>query len=274
MSSVSAEHKKSSEMPGQHNWNTPQPMVFETIGEYVALQPRFIPLLDQYAKSLQDKLKVDIEFGPAVGKSEISANRKLKDASVNQTPSRINDFVRIKGKVPDNGQDSVDDLFTVKEYIKQAEETLGHKDRFEFPEPDTGFRDFKAHVVLTDPDDPSSKMTVEILFEHAGMALANKCSSELRGMERRLREEDSGLKGVYDRAATRITIAREGLRNARKDLHDTAAHNAGLDALINSDSHYTSSHDGISKTMSKFNGGLGCIRDQAQRVITLALAND
>lgn len=272
MSKTSTQYGKASQIPGQSNWNTSQNMVFGTVAEYIELQSTFVPLLNAYATFIKDKLDVDIKFGPALAKAESSADRKLLDASINQTPSRINDFVRIKGTIPNTGSGSVDDLLTVKEYIKQAAETLGYKDRFEFPEPETGFRDFKAHVVLTDPDDSSKTMTVEMLFEHEAMEAVNKSSAELRGMERRLREEDSGLKANYSKASTRITIAREGLRNARKDLHDTAAYNAGLDNLINPESNYISSHDGIGKTMSKFNGGLGCIRDQAQRVMNLAFA--
>lgn len=175
--------------------------------------------------------------------------------------------MRVKIVVPNNGSQSVDDLEAIKEAIKLSPITRGYKDQFAFPEPETGFRSFKAHVVVEDKNVSENPIVAEVLIEHAGMEKANSATATLRSVERQLRVVTSGLKGLYQNVAgPRICKSESLAREARKDIHDIAASSAGLNRLINSESGYTLS-DSIQELHDKCDGALHGVKSAVYRAI-------
>ena len=260
------------DIPGQVRWNIPQPIVKNTVDEYLALAERLRPQLDLYTAYLKESTGANIEFSLACVKSPESALRKLRDSTVCEEPQRIRDYLRVEGVIQGEGRQSIDDLDKVINYIKTAPETVGYKNQYEHPEPETGFRGFKSHTEIKDPDDPQALMSVEIIITHAGMKQANETTQKLRTMERQLRDIDSGLNLIPGlKNIAKFTQAREAIRAARKFVHDHFAHKTGVDSLVSIESRYISTVD-PTRVMSTLNGSFKGIKRSVKSVLTCTMS--
>lgn len=267
MSALTTDLNIASGATGQKNWSSPQIVKFESIDDYINLSERLLPKFQKIVDDLVADLGVEIKTGTACVKLQSSANRKMVDSTVLGSPEKIRDYLRIKLVVPNTGLASVDDLEVVKEAIKSLSITRGYKDQFAFPEPETGFRAFKAHVLVSDENASEHPIVAEILIEHAGMEKANAATATLRAVERQLRNVTSGLKGLYqDVAGPRISKSESLAREARKDIHDIAAQKAGLNRLINPESQYKLS-DNVQSLRNKCNGALHGVKTAVTRAL-------
>ena len=215
----------------EYEWNSAsQELHLGTTAEYVNLAERLRQSFDaQMAFALDQAGVSEIAVRPSVIKTVKSAERKLSDKSFD--PGQIRDYLRAQGEagLPEHGRDvSIEALSKAIEFLKGWEYTLGWKDRFAYPEPETGYRDFKAHILTEDPQDPNLSMVAEFKLVHADMEAADVI--EIRAVEReykRLEREGDTLK-IRSLGASMVSDSRE----LRKAMNDAAAETAELNGLV------------------------------------------
>ncbi|NQZ14270.1 MAG: hypothetical protein HRT94_05550 [Alphaproteobacteria bacterium] len=258
------------QLPNKYNWETTQLVTDFDVLDYVELAEELRPHMDAYTTFLAEHLGVNVETQAASTKTFKSASRKLRDETVVWHPERIQDYLRTTIRVPNNGKQSVQDLAKIIKHLRNAPETIGFKDQFTEPEPETGFRSFKLHTLIEDPEDSSKKMSAEIIIQHDGMTDANKITESLRTMERQFRKISANMGTVIGNSSTtqaRAQITESAIRGMRKHVHDIAAQKAGLNALITDPKILERHTCSVSEIMDTLSGTISSARHRIETLV-------
>lgn len=250
---------------GEHNWRTPQPMLYDSVASYVALAERLRPHLDAYMAFIGDRLGIKLESSRACVKTIDSAERKLSDKTILWRPEMINDYLRVSGDIAGKDTHAVQDAQAIINYIEAAAETLGFKNQITHPERETGMRSLKVHTTITDPEDPSISMTAEIIFGDTRMREAYKTTLALRSWERDLRRLvtlSPNIFGENSKTTQKGLIAQSAIRQLRHAIHNEAAEKIGWNTLIDPSERVY--HDGKVTSIS-LEGALG--RDHIRDIL-------
>lgn len=270
MSAVTENFNEAGQSTNKHNWSSPQPITQSDVLEYVNLAHDLRPHMDAYTTFLAEHLGVNVETEPASTKTVESASRKLTDASVGWCPEKIRDYLRTTITVPNNGKRSVNDLAKIIKHLREAPETIGFKDQFAEPDAETGFRSFKLHTLIEDPENPEKQMSAEIIIQHEGMLEANEITKSLRTMERQLRELSTNMDAIVGKSSAvkaRAQVTEAAVRDMRKHVHDIAGEKAGLNALITDPKireHHTCD---ASKIMDRLSGTMPAARHRIETLV-------
>ena len=254
------------------NWDrTVQPVKHDSVTPYIETAKRLVAALDAYMQFLSDKLNTPIMTVATNVKSETSANRKLSDSTIVFYPERIQDYLRATIIIPKSSNSDVAALKKIINYLKNSNDTIGFKDQFSQPEPETGFRSFKVHTIIQDPEDSSLRMSAEIIVQHEGMLTTNKITEALRTMERQFRLGPeltiSQVFGANSSTQARADITKAMLRDMRKHAHDTTAEKLGLNELITDPkvrAHHTCT---VSSMLDRLKGGIPGVREHVAGLI-------
>jgi hypothetical protein len=218
-----------------------QPQTLATVEEYIALAEQNLPYLEEKIQEFLGTLPFETDLiGPCV-KGAKRANQKLFDnnSTAKGDPQNVRDYLRLT-----ISPRTVEELEQTIKALENHSMTVGWKNRFYSPEPSTGMRDYKAIWCVGCPSDDMA-ILAEIKVDFAGMQPAYKFTETLRSSERKLAEFKENAMAVCcssrdkPEARKRISIMQadametaESLRKIRKDVHDTAAHNLGLNVLL------------------------------------------
>ena len=216
---------------GKVNWNTKQPMSFDTVEAYIAVAKRLQSQHDKFIKTLQEQTGVELEIVPTCIKDGESAQRKLGDHTVNSDPRNINDYLRSSGDMlADNKADTIKQTQALIKFAQESEQVTGYKDQVSFPDAETGMRSIKLHVRVQEGGDA---MDAEFLIGHKGMGAAYEATKIFRNLERDFRKasctgDDVLNKKAIEKCCRDIPIVR-GLRHI---IHNEAAETIGWNDLI------------------------------------------
>lgn len=245
MSIAAQQRKAASELPKydpSYGWAAVhQPKTLDSVEDYIAMAEQNLPFLQQEIGLFLQSLPFEADLiGPCV-KGSKRANQKLFDTNSTAAghPGHIRDYLRLT-----ISPRTVAELQQTIEKLEKHPMTIGWKNRFYRPEPSTGMRDYKAIWCVGSPEDDMS-ILAEIKVDFAAMEPAYKFTESMRESERKLADfKENALTvccSTKDDPASqkriRIMQADAGetaslYRKLRKDVHDLAAHNLGLNALL------------------------------------------
>lgn len=231
----------STTLADRQNWSVPQMTIYDSVVPYIddarARSIIFGDMLRDFATHYDFQLNHMV----AEPKSEESANRKVFDrTSIHSAhfghPEFIKDYGRGKMTVP-AGSDGIERLDQVMADLIHSPFTVGYKNQFLIPNPETGYRSFKA---IWDVDG----MNFEVLVEYGGMSLADNFTKKVREIERSFKALEPDINrrcterwdGDAQRKAakwtTQMEMAIQAMRDGRKGISELYADNCGLNELV------------------------------------------
>ncbi len=213
---------------GKVNWNTRQPMAFDTVNEYIDVATKLRPALNKFLEELQQETGIELDITPACIKSKESATRKLGDHTVSGHPEKINDYLRTSGDIQATSKaETIAQTKKLIDFAKRSNRVTGYKDQISFPDAETGMRSLKLHVRVSDG---KNKMDAEIIIGHIGMRKTYEATKALRSFERGFRRATCELGGKMPQKANNSSNVARG---ARHIIHNEAAEKVGWNDFIN-----------------------------------------
>lgn len=216
---------------GEHN----------TVADVLEYRGQALERIEKYnllLGNIEGLLGFKVKATQACGKEENSSLRKLWDRNT-KLPGKadhITDYLRAAIIVPE-GPESIKNLERAINTLINHPSVVAYKDQFYKPEPETGFRSFKA---LLDVDGHIA----ELIIQHEGFLPAAKITEGLRHFERSLKEfQESAPRrcGPKYNAYADIAVARlrsnaggmiSDVRKMRTQVHDAFGEGVGLDRLL------------------------------------------
>lgn len=237
--------RKSPDYVGSYNWKVGQAPLRSGVHDqpddvltYLRRAESKIAPYNQKIESITQTLGFDLQVLPACVKSDESALRKLwdKNASAPGQADQIKDFLRATIIVP-KGPNGVKQLEKVIQTLIAHPDTTAYKDQFFTPNPETGYRSFKAIINV-------DGFLAEMLVDYEGLRQVGEITAGLRSFERHLRQfeveapkrcSERSTNG-FDKNVARLISQSNSMmvqiREIRKMFHETFAQEEGLNILL------------------------------------------
>lgn len=233
---------KSEGYTGELRWGAGQPSPSHDINVHMQHAAERMELFNAIAEDIFKDVSFPVEVWSASVKTPESVVRKLWDRTTTYPgqADKITDYLRTKAIVPEDSQ-GLKHLGKAMEALATHSLTSAYKDQYWKPNPETGFRSFKA---LIDVDGHQA----EFLLEYGGMTETNKFTEQLRKFERVLRAAELDMPNrciertqnvssskTITKLASHAESMIETIRTLRSQCHAHAAAKCGLEKLMDPD---------------------------------------